>query len=343
MKKAEILYQRNLFDAIQKVGDLEQLLQINLNTLWQICSAKQYNKFYIPKKNGTARLIENPNRVLKDLLKKLNFLLQCSYTHIRPKCVHGFTIRKGSQKPRNIISNAKKHINQNYLLNIDLKDFFHSVKEAKIKQLFLEKLGKTDANLISILTKLVTLDGRLPMGSPTSPVISNFALLDVDEELEALAGYLKYNFTRFADDLSFSSNERFTPSDIYLIKDAIKYHGFEINPDKLQLFGPKDVKIVTGLVVTDKVELPPNYLVLLEKEIFRFKEFMLLNHKYHTQANLEKINRIKMEIRGKWNFAHMVMPSHELVKQLKLQMEYAFNPIEDFESTNWLDMPYLFF
>ncbi|MBL7810592.1 MAG: RNA-directed DNA polymerase [Bacteroidetes bacterium] len=343
MKNSGITYQSNLFHALQRTADLEKLLHTDIPGLIQLFREKPYQSFYIPKKNGGRRLIENPKPVLKEMLKRLNLLLQCSYLQFRPKCVYGFTIRKGSEKSRNIISNARRHVRKKFLLNIDLKEFFHSVKENRVRQIFESKLGKKDPLLVLLLSKLVTLNGRLPMGSPTSPVISNLALLDTDWELEALCSNLQLEYTRFADDLSFSSNQRITTKDIQLLKQVIRYHGFEINREKVKLYGPEDTKWVTGLIVEETVKLPPDYLLLLEKEIFRFKEFTLLHHKYKSGADEDKIKLIQSEIRGKWNFANMVIPGDEKLMELQLQMEYAFNPVEEYESTNWLDMPYTFF
>jgi PHP family Zn ribbon phosphoesterase len=81
----------------------------------------------------------------------------------------------------------------------------------------------------------------------------------------------------------------------------------------------------------------------LKLEIERLRQTMLVERRYRTGMSMKKLQLFKQELDGKWQFAHAVMPEDETIYQLKDEIENAFNPPENFESVDWLDMPYSFF
>lgn len=105
------------------------------------------------------------------------------------------------------MTNAKKHINKKYLLNLDLKDFFHSVTREMVIQIFAESPFYFKRDLPEMPADLQTYNHRLLMGTPTSPVLSNLACRGLDEELIKLSEGMLWSYTRYADDMSFSSNQ----------------------------------------------------------------------------------------------------------------------------------------
>jgi hypothetical protein len=130
-----------------------------------------YREFDIKKKDGGSRTIRAPRIMLKTVQHWiLDYLL-----YKLP--VHGACI--SYQKGLSIFDNAKIHNNKNYVGNFDIKSYFPSIKTERLKVFFTEKGFGTEAS--SLLARLVTVDGELPQGAPTSPRISNSYLFSFDE------------------------------------------------------------------------------------------------------------------------------------------------------------------
>ena len=122
-----------------------------------------YNEFKIPKKNGSFRIIEAPKKNLCSAQKWI--LDNILYKFPVSKCCHGFC------KEKSILTNALEHVNQECIINLDLKDFFPSINENRIFHIFYY-YGYTQ-KVSYFLTKLCTLNKSLPQGAPTSPYLSN--------------------------------------------------------------------------------------------------------------------------------------------------------------------------
>ena len=189
---------------IRNAGDLYRFFQIPPLIFMGMILNPRYSVYEIPKRRGGVRLIEDPDEVLKTVLQHLNQTLQAVYHGLRPACVHGFCISTTHEEDRNIVSNASRHLGIPYMLNIDLKDFFHTISFDTVQGIWSRYFPHLDSECIEILTRLCCFRGRLPMGSPTSPALSNFACLDLDAELMTYCKTTGITYTRFADDLTFS-------------------------------------------------------------------------------------------------------------------------------------------
>jgi RNA-directed DNA polymerase len=215
-----------------------------------------YISFSIPKKRGGNRLIQSPSSNLMRLQSRLNFFLQNYYHLIRPEGIHGFVINPNKkEKICNIVNNAQIHINQKQVLNLDLKDFFPSIESYRVKELFVSEHFKFNNEIANALALLVTYEGKLPIGAPTSPVISNFICLELDAHLIAFCKENQINYSRYADDLTFSSNEDISKEIIRSIFEIIKQNNFEVNHKKTRLKSTNRKQTVTGLVVNKKVNV----------------------------------------------------------------------------------------
>lgn len=232
----------------QKLYDLTENLNINKITFIQRLiynKKKNYYIFYIPKKKG-KRKIEAPSNSLKKIQRKIlsNVLKEkwsCKYIH---KSCNGFMPGKS------IISNSKNHILKKKILKVDLKNFFPTIKSKEIKEIFLLK-GFND-QCARYLTELCTLDGKLPQGAPTSPVLSNIVCRNLDKRLYYLSNKANINYTRYADDLTFSGGK--ISKKFYLLIDLIiRDEGFKINLNKVYWFNNSKCQKVTGLIVNDKI------------------------------------------------------------------------------------------
>ena len=215
-----------------------------------------YHCYSIPKKRGGTREIVAPDQELKRIQKRLNYYLQACYLCIRPTPVHGFVINAGSRNsPCNIVANATAHVGKKYLLNLDLKEFFPRITARSILDLFRSVLFGFNNQISTALTLLTTFQGRLPTGAPTSPVLSNFICHGLDHELINFCESNNLNYSRYADDLTFSSNDPINPSITDELKTLVERHGFEVNQKKTRLTTSYRKQTVTGITVNEKVNV----------------------------------------------------------------------------------------
>lgn len=355
LKKNSILNLKNTFlisqytikSSIQKWSsieddvDLSQLLHTHKNNLYLQSIQPRYHVYEIPKKNGKLRLIEDPHIDLKKIQRGINKALQSIYYPLRPKAVYGFCISLRNDEDLNVINNARRHMGNDYMLNIDLKDFFHTISHSMIKKIMIDTFKKMKNQTIDLMCNLCCYRNRLPMGAPTSPILSNFAMLDLDAELENYASCAKIVYTRYADDLTFSSINPISSNDFKFIQSAIHQYRFEINPQKVRNYGLSDTKIVTGLeVYKDKVTLPENYIWQLVEEVERYQLVKAVDVRYRTGMSLKKLKLFKQELLGKWNFAYQVLGHDDKLYKIREQIENNNAIIEKFESMDWLDIPY---
>lgn len=180
--------------------------------LYKIPDEQKYTDFIIPKKNGNARHIKAPNKKLKLLQKRLSELLLSCYEEIHQEeqpLSHGF------RKNYSICSNAAKHKNKRYVFNVDLKDFFPSINFGRVRGYFISNRHfELEPNIATIIAQIACFENELPQGSPCSPVISNFIGHILDIRLVKIAHKYKCTYSRYADDLTFSTNKKDFPEQI---------------------------------------------------------------------------------------------------------------------------------
>ena len=297
-KAYKLLYAKN-------THDLSELFKVQQHHLLLISQQKKYQLYQIPKSNGNYRSIEEPEIKLKKIQAILNEHLQCFYYPLKPNSVYGFCIHVSRNDEFNIRSNAYRHIGCKTMINIDLKDFFHTISFQQVHQLFQKHFKKWNAEMLHLLTEICTYNQRLPMGAPTSPVLSNLVCLNLDHELENYAKYSGITFTRYADDFTFSSKKTLSYKDIQYLLSIIHHYGFIENTDKVKLLQSDDIKIVTGIrVLNERLELPEHYIEQINIEIQRqkiekiFNQYASPNDKLYIQ-NIDENNFEKMDILGK--------------------------------------------
>ena len=122
----------------KNLKQLAILFQIPIWKLKKIAENPKYFQFYIAKPNGGKRLIQTPNKFLKKLQKNISDDLQGVYFPITPPCSYGFIMDvEDATITKNIYTNALQHVHNEWIVNIDLKDFFHAIKKEKVEQLSL--------------------------------------------------------------------------------------------------------------------------------------------------------------------------------------------------------------
>ncbi len=335
-------HQKSVFCSVNSLHALCGLLKVDQRRLQLLAQQPPYKTFTVPKKDGGERLIEAPGAELKRLLGRLNRYLQSVYYFEKTSAAYGFIVGvKNDADRRNVVSNARKHVGRPYLLNVDLLDFFHTVTREMVVAIFAGPPFGFKRQLPDLLADLTTYQGRLPMGAPTSPVLSNLACRELDRQLLAFAENMLWVYTRYADDMSFSAKQPVNAEKVNSVRRIIREAGFEINKRKTKVFGPDTPKIVTGLLVTDKVSLAPDYLPNLEAEIARLRETMIVQNE-QGQLSTKWVEEYKRGIMGRLNFAGFVLKrNNETYIRLKDAYYTAVNPPQEaFGAMSWRGFPY---
>jgi RNA-directed DNA polymerase len=171
-----------------------QMSPAELKKIWWY-SRRMYTSFDIAKRSGKVRTITAPDRRLKIIQQRLTPLLDQLYRVRNP--VHGFV------KFRSVKTNAEAHMARRFIANIDLKDFFLTITEKRVRGLLIS-LG-VERRVAEIVARLCCFASHLPQGAPTSPVLSNMICFRLDAALLQIAKQSRAIYTRYADDITFSS------------------------------------------------------------------------------------------------------------------------------------------
>jgi retron-type reverse transcriptase len=232
-------------------------------------------KHKIPKKNPRRgyRLVWEPT-FLKSTYKALGRQLGDFFSYVMDGFPHVRTF--GYIGGRNIRENARDHCGHKHLISIDLRDFFPSIKQARIES-FLSSTGITPPVAAS-LSRFVTIGGSLPLGLPTSPTIANAICFPMDRDLERLAQTHAATFSRYADDISFSSNESLPL--LADIETCVQQHGFTIAESKTRKSRLGQAHFVTGLSISDPAQphVPRRKKRRLRQELHFAKKYGLESH-----------------------------------------------------------------
>ena len=229
-----------------------------------------YHQFDITKKSGGVRTISAPSDELKDLQRKLSdLLLDCKEVihfdnNVKCSLSHGF------ERERSIITNARIHRGKKNVLNLDLADFFGSFNFGRVRGYFIANRDfKLDPHIATIIAQIACYKDSLPQGSPCSPVIANLITNSLDIKLSKLAKRNGCSYTRYADDITFSTRKKCFPTAIVKnVEDLtlgskllgeIRRAGFSVNPKKTRLQIKDSRQEATGLVVNKKVSVKSEY------------------------------------------------------------------------------------
>ena len=319
---------RDRFYRLKQPEDIATLLEVEYRDLnywiYRTPKRRRYTTFRIRKRHGTPRRIDAPNTNIKILQQKLNQVLQSVY---RPKpSVHGFVLG------RNVRTNATKHVEKRWVFNIDLKDFFPSINFGRVRGMFMGKPYHRPERVATVLAHLCCFDKQLPQGAPTSPVISNMICAQMDSQLQRLAGANRCTYTRYADDITFSTTERSIRATIAVIdesgqiqlgqklKSVIEKNGFKINENKVWLSGRERRQEVTGITVNDLANLPRKYTNQIRAMLHAWKEYDLCAAQEHFErrydvkhrAEWRRSPKFEQVVKGKIEYLGMVKGANSL-------------------------------
>lgn len=335
---------REEFYRLRDFEDVAKLLEVSdselADYLYNFEEDEKYQTFTIPKRSGGVREISAPISQIKYLQWKLNQVLQIVYD---PKpSAHGFVLEK------NIVTNAQAHAGKRFILNLDLKDFFPSIHFGRVRELFMAEPYELPSLVATTLAELCCYHNRLPQGSPTSPVISNMICAKMDVQFQSLAKNYQCTYTRYADDLTFSTTRKKFPSNLAVFKgeehekqlllgeaiiDIITENGFAVNFKKVRLQSNDHHQEVTGLTSNEFPNVRRTLIREVRAMLHAWRKYGLENAERHYRQKKDMgrakhtgSHQFQLALRGKINFIGMVRGEDDEIYQKYLhQYEELLN------------------
>lgn len=254
--------------------------------------SSHYEIFDIPKASGGTRAIMAPigdAKAIQEACLRILESLRLAGSDAAHAYYHGRSIR----------TMAYPHVNRKWLVKIDIKDFFPSIRVSRVADLIYSDLrsgGSSSRESRSLASPLSYVIKRwcgdlqspyagLPMGAPTSPFLSNFyagklldkrmiglcRTFDIRGRL-ARPGFIRNQpiyYTRYADDLCFSSDYKHLPAIVPYVTNMINAAGLRVNPDKVKIIKNTSRQVVCGVSVNEVIGKPKNYRKGLKMELHR--------------------------------------------------------------------------
>lgn len=279
---------------------------------------EQYHVFSIPKRKGGVRTITAPKSSIKLYQRKLADILSSCYK--KKASVYGYVIG------RNIKQNAQIHCKKKIIINIDLQDFFPTINFGRVRGVFKSKPFEFNDVVATTLAQICCYDGNLPQGAPTSPIISNFVCRTLDNQLQRFASKYRFSYSRYADDITFSTNKNIIPEEIATIDDKgkitlsqdleniISSNQFKINYKKVRYSHKNNRQEVTGLVVNTKVNVKRKYIRQIRAMLHAWNKFGL---KQAAIEHFEKYSTRNMPEYPDLAFRKLLIGRINFVRQIK--------------------------
>lgn len=296
-----------------------------------------YDNFSIRKRSGGRRFIHVPNRQLMRVQRWINHhVLQEVKPH---RASHAFS-RKSSIKKC-----AQVHCGSAWLVKLDISDFFESVSEIQVFRAF---KGMGYSPLVAFeLARICTIRtpthsprqhfkqwlvrkanqtiyayndrylGYLPQGAPTSPLLANLVMRQCDKDLSEIATKYGMKYTRYSDDLAFSSPDPALGRDacrklIFEVYAVLSQAGYRLNARKSTIVPPSARKLVLGLTI-DGAEpgLTKEFKDRLRQHIYYLEKLGPVDHAFNRK--FDSVWGMKAHIRGLIDFAKMIEPDYAAV------------------------------
>ncbi|VAW75852.1 Retron-type RNA-directed DNA polymerase [hydrothermal vent metagenome] len=329
------LLQKNKLPVLSTAHDLSHAMGISLAELRfmsfsrKVSTLRHYKQFDMSKKSGGIRRIAAP----MPRLKRLQYWILDNILNLLPlhTAAHGFVAG------RSIISNAKDHMGSEIVINLDLENFFPTIIYRRVKGLF-RSFGYSEqiSTILGLICtefdfEQVKLDGqhyfvgsgerKLPQGAPTSPAISNLICQRLDRRLAGMAKAMAYRYTRYADDLTFSSKSPARPVQklLWRSRQIIRDEGFIINKPKTRIMRQHRRQEVTGIVINEKMSVNRATRKRLRALVYQIEKSGFENKQWDGKTGLAMLR----SIRGMAQFINMVNPAHgkELLTRIN-QLKY---------------------
>lgn len=302
--------------------------------------AVRYTTFEIAKKNGSKRQINAPAKDLKDLQRSLATFLQKCIDEIDATEGYVNTTSHGFTPGKDIVSNAFPHRSRRYVFNLDLTDFFGTITFRRLRGYFIKDHNfALHEDVATVVAQIACHQSKLPQGSPCSPIMSNLIGRILDFHLLKLARDNGCTYTRYADDLTFSTNKKQFPKSIACIKPGeihawkvgrqlaglIKKCDFEINPAKTRMQYKDSRQEVTGLVTNRKINVRSEYrheVRAMVHRLFTTGSFQISTFSIDANGNsaMQEVDGLLDQLHGRLGFIHAIDEGNR-----KLVTEHPYN------------------
>ncbi|HCR99162.1 MULTISPECIES: reverse transcriptase domain-containing protein [Halomonas] len=288
-------------------------------TVYKVRPNNLYTTFKIAKKSGGVRTIAAPDKRLIYLQDKLKSLLEELYS---PHPAATAFI-----KDRGIIYNASPHVGKALVFNIDLADFYGHINFGRVRGLLSAPPYNLRPDTSQLIATICCLNGSIPQGAPTSPVLSNMISRQLDRRLSLLAKKNHAFYTRYADDITFSFrnnnfegvcfsvNGVFQPSS-ELIK-LVEKSGFYLNKQKTRGEVSRSRQVVTGLKVNKKINVDRRYVRTTKAMIHALSgDIDTANVVFWQKFPEKEPKRLENVVAGRINFIGMIKGVNSRVYQM---------------------------
>lgn len=276
----------NVFSDIFSRNLLADFLGVKRSTLTYLLYKKEtkncYSVFTIAKKSGGCREICSPSNDLKMIQRKLASALWAHQKSILESQNKHPNISHAYEKKKNIITNASIHKNKRFVLNFDLEDFFGSFHFGRVKGFFEKNRNfLLPSNVATVIAQIACYSGSLPQGAPSSPIITNLIFQIADMRLLKVAKKYKMDYTRYADDLTFSTNRSAFINEFSAFMEQLHHElsraGFRMNEKKTRLIYRDSRQDVTGITVNKKLGIRSDFV----------RATRAMAHRLYTQGRFE--------------------------------------------------------
>ena len=271
---------------------LTKILYITEKEFKNIHSVIHYHTFQINKNNSTdKRTIMTPNERLKKIQSRILKLLQ---NITRPAWLIS------GEKGKCYIDNGKRHLNSSYFLTMDIEKFYDNCSREYVFLFFKNRLNMA-GDLAGLCTDIVTYDGRIPTGCPTSQIIAYYAYENMFNDIYAVACKYGCEYTVYVDDIAFSSKNPFKANQLKHEVDCIlRNYGHKPKYAKVKYYSKGKNVPITGTIVTPQHELKsPNKL---QKKIYdNFQTLKGLSERELSDIETQRLNRLKGQIQAARN------------------------------------------
>lgn len=251
-----------------------------------------YDEVVIPKKDKTEKKLHVPNLslkvvqrwILKEILEKI-FVSEQSMAFVPHK--------------NGLKENAERHKKNIFLLEMDITNFFGTITEQQVYRLFCN-IGY-NSKVAGILANLCTYNDYLPQGAVTSPYIANLVCYHMDARINGYCSRKDIVYTRYADDLTFSSNNRMLLNKVEkFIKYIVGDEGFVINEKKTRYLSNDVKKTVTGITINDdSIHVDKKFKKDLRSQIYQSIKLKNYGNNSQILGKIAYVNSIEDGFRNK--------------------------------------------
>ena len=273
-----------------------------------------YKQYEILKKSGGSRLIEEPLPSLKEIQRWIleEILTPASNSMVSP-------VAKAFMPGKSLRENARFHKRKQKVVSLDITDFFPSIGFGAVLGLF-HNMGYSKPVCV-MLARLCTLNGKLPQGAPTSPMLSNLFFKKTDDIIFHYCRKRDILYTRYADDLVFSGNNLKPQHLISFVKMLLSSRHMNLNEKKTKVMGRGSRQFVTGVVVNDKMQVSREYRNKIRQEIYYYIKYGASSHferiKHELPAWINSPDLYLKHLLGKVYFVLQINPDDIVFKRYR--------------------------